>query len=82
MRSNSSGVHSVSPARPCSRVDSAVSVLATIALPASSGWARMRASCASRPASRTATTSARSSAARVAKGRAGQAAAAIQGECS
>ena len=44
------GVQLVRPALLCSLVDSAVRLLLTIALPASSGWARIRASCLSRPA--------------------------------
>ncbi len=82
MRANSSGVHSVRPALPCSWVDSVVSVLATIALPASSGWARISASCRSRGASRTTSTIARLSAAKVANGRLAAAASTIHGECS
>ncbi len=82
MRANSSGVQSVRPALPCSCVDSAVSVLATIALPASSGWARTSASCASRPLSRTTPASASLSCARLANGRFAAARSAIQGECS
>ncbi len=58
MRANSSGVQSVRPARPCSFVDSAVSDLLTMALPASSGWARMRPSCSASEASRTVSASA------------------------
>src|SRR5574341_1153308 len=82
MRANSSGVQSVRPALDCSFVDSAVSVLLTMARPASSGCTRMSLSWASRPASRSTCTSASFSAASVAKGRLCQAASAIQGECS
>ena len=82
MRANSSGVQAVRPARPCSWVDSAVSVCATMALPASSGWARIRPSCSSGVACRTTAARACFSASSVAKGRAAAARSAIQGECS
>src|SRR2546427_6145737 len=48
MCSSSSGVQRVRPALFCSLVDSAVSVLVSMALPASSGWARIRSSLACR----------------------------------
>ena len=82
MRSNSSGVHCVRPALLCSWVDSAVRLFATMALPASSGWARIRANCASSSAVRTTCASACFRCARLRKGRCARASSAIQGECS
>ena len=82
MRANSSGVHCVSPALFCSLADSAVSAWLTMALPASSGWARISASWASGPAACSTWTMAYLSAARETKGRFAMASSAIQGECS
>jgi hypothetical protein len=82
IRASSCGVHAVRPARVCSSVEEAVSERSTIAWPASSGCAHSSFSCASRPASRTTSTSARLSCASVANGRRGAAASTTHGECS
>ena len=82
MCANSAGVQSVRPALPCSFVLSAVSVLLTIALPASSGWARISRTCTSCTAPRTVAASASFRPASEWKGRFAQVASAIHGECS
>ena len=82
MCANSSGVQLVRPALLCSLVDSAVSVLLCMALPANSGWARMSASLASTPASSNTKVMVCLSAASDANGRWASACSAIQGVCS
>ena len=75
-------MHSVKPALLCSLVDSAVNSLRTMALPANSGWARIRPICASRPASCRTCVMQCFRCAQEAKGRCAKARSAIQGECS
>jgi hypothetical protein len=81
MRANSSGVQSVRPGLALFVVLSAVSVLLTMALPASSGWARISASWRARPRFAHHLASVLQCGQR-GEGPLAQAASAIQGECS